>query len=372
MSQTVDESVWERTLTRLTGAERANWAIESQLLAHGISTARLPRSTVVGMVDGEPVSELGFIALQGPGSTLTGSSFAQHARTVHEVLAVHQLPVQTGLRCTSRQLQRAIRHASSVGYPVLVRPANSPQTNRLRRIVTSDDEMKHALALIQSKTNGRYQDQEKTVSTAWIQKIPAGRLIRFLVVGPDVVAAVAGELASDVDNQRVPIEQVHPGIRNQAVAALHAIPGLEHGEVLMMVQNLDQDAVEANTAIMTVSASPELDMYEQGSEPFAVRQIVRHYLTLSGVAYPEPVREVSTRTLFTGVVETGRFMRRLNGRVEKLLGTDAGHTVSDLGDGQIELRFTGVVEIVALLSTVGVRGLARGLRASTATTELIG
>lgn len=371
MSQTVDQSIWTRTLERLTVNERANWAVESQLLAHGVSTTRLPRSTVVGVLDGEPVSELGFIGLQGPGSTLTGSSFIQHARTVYEMLDVHQLPVASGIRCTSKQLQRATRHAASLGYPVLVRPANSPMTNKLRRIVASDAEMKDALALIQRKTSGRYQDKENTVSTAWIQEIPAGKLVRFLVVGSDVIAAVIGDLASDEVARPLSVKDLHPGIRKQAVAGLRAIPGVEHGEVLMMVQDLSKDAAEANTTVMMVSVSPELGMFEQSSEGAVARQIVRHYLTRAGVPYSDPVREATTRTVFTGVVESERFMRRLNGRITKLLGADAGHSVDDLGDGQIELRFSGDLEIVAMLSTLGVRGLVRGLRASTAATQLI-
>ncbi|MGO1531557.1 MAG: hypothetical protein ACTHX1_10895 [Micrococcaceae bacterium] len=341
MSQTVDQSIWTRTLSRLTVNERANWAVESELLAHGVSTMRLPRSTVVGVRGGEPVSELGFIGLQGPGSTLTGSSFIQHARTVREMLDVHHLPVASGIRCTSKQLRRATRHAASVGYPVLVRPANSPQTNKLRRIVSSDDEMKEALALIQRKTNGRYQDKENTVSTAWIQEIPEGQFVRFLVVGTDVIAAVIGELASDESTRPLRVEDLHPGIRTQAVAALRSIPGVEHGEVLMMVQDLRKDAIESNTAIMMLSASPELDMYEHSLGGGVTRQIVRHYLTRAGVSYSEPLRDVTTSTTFTGVVEPERFMRRLNGRISKLLGADAGHAVRDLSDGQIELRFSG-------------------------------
>ncbi|WBL19783.1 hypothetical protein [Citricoccus sp. NR2] len=380
MTQTVQESTaesnFDRTLKAILSAERASWATEAQLLAHGVSTVRLPRSTVVGISGGEPLSSLGFTGAQGPGSTLTGASMVAHAPSVRELLVSRRLPVQAGQLCLARQTQRATKFAQSVGYPVLVRPANGNKTNLVRTVVHSAEEMPAALAKVRKFSRGRTVDRETEVQSAWVQKVPSGTLLRLLVVGSGVVAAVIGSVETDAETTFLATEEIHPEIRSLAVEALAAFPGLDHGEVQIAVDDWAAGTGNQTAVIMTVLASPNLDMYARNGDAgrAVVAEMVRFYLGAAKMAYAEPVRQRRTRTTFTGVVETQRFRRRLKARVSKMVGADVAasdYAVREVGDGVVELTAKGDVEITAMLSTLGVRGLVRGLRASTARTDLL-
>lgn len=380
MTQTAQESTaesnFDRTLNALLSAERASWATEAQLLAHGVSTVRLPRSTVVGISDGEPLSSLGFTGAQGPGSTLTGASMAAHAPSVRELLISRRLPVQVGQLCLARQTQRATKFAQTVGYPVLVRPANGNKTNLVRTVVHSADDMPAALAKVRKFSRGRTVDRETEVQSAWVQKVPAGTLLRLLVVGSGVVAAVIGSVETDSETSVLSTDEIHPEIRTLAVEALGAFPGLDHGEVQIAVEDWTAGIRDQDAVIMTVLASPNLDLYAQDDDHGrgVVTEMVRFYLGAAKVRFTEPVHHRHTRTVFTGVVDTLRFRRRLTARISKMLGAEvaaADYKVREAGNGTIELTANGDVEITAMLSTLGVRGFVRGLRASTAITALL-
>lgn len=364
-------AAWQKTVSRMTAAERASWAIETQLLARGIASMRLPRGAVVG-VDDQPVSSLGFNGFQGPGSSLASGSFTTHAGTITELLRKVQLPVQAGKACATGRKQRAARIAEKMGYPVHVSPANSAKIHRLNVMVENRDELVAALKKIHDNTAGRTVLREANVTTAWIQKVPKGQRLRFLVVGSSAVAAVASPFGAGED-RHVEIEAVHPGIRELAVSALHAIPGLEHGEVYLAVEDVSVEPGAQDVKILSVAAEPDMDVYSRdGDCGLSVAGLVTaYYADLSGIEQGEIAEQGDTQTVFAGVVDTPRFARRLRGRVEKLLGPDTTYTVTETGEDEITMTLRGDLGCAAMLSTVGVRGLVKGLRASSSYTSVL-
>lgn len=362
---------WQDAVTRLSQVDRASWAIQRQLTARGVATVRFPRGTVVGF-DGEPVSELAFVGFQGPGTTLAGTSLAAHASTVSEVLAAKNIPVVPGQVCTTTQIQRAANYARSVGYPVVVRPANSDRTRKPRIVVRRPEEMSAALQRVQTEATDRTVDREAGARTAWIQKVPTGQLLRVLVTDSEAVAAVVGD-PETLGFEVRPVSEIHPDIRGAAVKALRAFPGLEHGEVDLVVQNLSQDSRNQQPAVMTVASSPVVGTYETGGDfgLTAAAAVTDHYLAKSGIANSEPTAVRSLTITYTGVVNAERFARRLKSRTEKLVGAGGNLETETSGEAGVSAIYRGDPGTGALLATLGVRGLVRGQRASTALTEVL-
>lgn len=362
---------WQDEVSRLAEVDRASWAIQRQLTARGVATVRMPRGTVVGY-DGEPISELAFVGFQGPGTTLAGTSLAAHASSVFQVLAAKYLPVQPGRVCTTKQVQAATSYARSVGFPVVVRPANSDRTRKPRIVVLAAEQIPAALERIQAEASDRTVYRETEVRTAWIQKLPSGTLLRILVVGSEAVAVVVGDPVRE-GFQETPVSEIHPEIRSTAVAALRAFPGLEHGEIDLVVQNPAAAAQGQDLKIMTINSSPVLNTYQtHGDFGVAVAAAVTdHYLMKAGTAIEETSDQRRVKITYTGVVNPEQFVNLLQSRAEKVTGSIAEVETDIPGEDTVSALHHGDPGTSALLSAMGVRGLVGGQRASTALTEVI-
>lgn len=357
-------------LMDLNQADRASWAIQRQLTARGVATVRMPRSAVVGF-DGGPDSRLAFVGLQGPGTTLAGTSLAAHASSIAEVLEAKNLPVQPGRVCTTKQVQRAARYARSVGYPVIIRPANSDRAWKPRIVVRAAEKLPAALERIQIEASDRVVDRETGVRTAWIQKLPSGTLLRALVVGHEVVAAASGS-PDTLGLETVKVEEIHPDIRATAVATLQALPGLEHGEVELVVQNLAEGKGSQNLSIMTVRSSPMIDTYRTSSDcgQDAAAALADYYIAKSSAFYSEPLDERGVEITYSGVVNQEKFVRRLKSRIDAICGSSGGIDAEIRSQGKVSVFYRGDPGIASLISLLGVRGLGQGQRASSVFTEI--
>lgn len=362
---------WQDAVSRLGEVDRASWAIQRQLTARGVATVRMPRGTVVGY-DGEPISELAFVGFQGPGTTLAGTSLAAHASSVFQVLAAKYLPVQPGRVCTTKQVQAAATYARSVGFPVVIRPANSDRTRKPRVVVRAAEQIPAALERIQADASDRTVYRETELRTAWIQKLPSGTLLRILVAGSEAVAVVSGDPVRG-GLQATPVNEIHPDIRSTAVAALRAFPGLEHGEIDLVVQNSAEAAQKQDLKIMTIGSSPMLSTYQtHGDFGMAVAAAVTdHHLMKSGTATSETSSQRRVKITYTGVVNPEQFVSLLQSRAEKITGSVVEVETDISGEDAVSAFYRGDPGTSALLSAMGVRGLVRGQRASTAFTEVI-
>src|SRR5690625_3344743 len=230
-SEPSESQTWRRMVRRLSAHDRASWAVQSQLTARGVSTLRLPRATVLGLKDGTPVPELVFKGSEASGTTLSGASLAAHAGTVDAHLKRKNFPVPQGREYTSRQVTRAKNYARRIGYPVVMRPANSARANGIRIVASTEAELVRGFARIRDKTQGRVVLQEKkSPRSAWVQKLPEGKVLRMFVVGRQVVGAA--EVSADgTDHETTALGSMRPDYLRAAVESLRVLPGLEHGEV---------------------------------------------------------------------------------------------------------------------------------------------
>lgn len=367
-SEPSESQTWRRMVRRLAPHDRASWAVQSQLTARGVSTLRLPRATVLGSKDGTPVPELVFKGSEAAGTTLAGASLAAHAGTVDAHLKRNNFPVPQGREYTSRQVTRAKKYARRIGYPVVMRPANSARANGIRIVASTEAELVRGFAHIQDKTQGRVVLQEKkSPRSAWVQKLPEGKVLRMFVVGRQVVG-VAEVSADGTDHETVPLGSMRPDYLRAGVESLRVLPGLEHGEVELLVPADGERYRHLSYFVMHIRPTPPFDVYRLMEEPgkHVLDAYTQYYLSKSGISATEARSKRHVKVSYAGVVKVDRFTEIVASAFAAEGYTKDSFDLEHQGDDWISLETEETPEMSALLALAAFGGASQEEHASKA------
>lgn len=343
---------WRRMVRRLSANDRASWAVQSQLTARGVSTLRLPRATVIGLKDGKPLSELVFKGSESAGTTLAGASLAAHAGTVEAHLKRRNFPVPQGREYTNRQVTSAKKYARRIGYPVVVRPANSSLANGMRIVASTEAELIRGFTRIQDKTQGRVVlREEKSPRSAWVQKLPEGKVLRLFVVGRQVVGAVEVS-ASGTTQETVALDSMRPDYLRAAVESLRVFPGLEHGEVELLVPADGEPYRHLSYFVMHIRPTPNLDVYGLTDEPgrHVLDAYTEYYLSKSAITATAAQPKRHVKVSYAGVVDVDRFTEIVASAFAAEGYTKESFDLEARGDDWISLETQETPEMSALLA----------------------
>ena len=130
--------------------------------------------------------------------------------------------------------------------------------------------------------------------------------------GSIVSLRTVGNLSKGGDNVDVTAE-THPSLKDAAVAAVAAIPGLEHAGVDILLANHEQDVHSQEVNIIEVNACPGMSAHHfpvAGKPQAVARSTVRHHASLQAAA-AEDLDSVNVRLLMEGVFDPGKEVDRL-------------------------------------------------------------
>lgn len=359
LNETSASTTWWRMVERLSPTDRVSWAIQSHLTARGISTLRLPRATVVGVRDGASISELVFNGSEAAGTTLAGESMAAHALTVDALLKRKNFPVPLGRDYTRTQIASAKKYASRIGYPVVVRPANSTRANSMRIVASSEEELVRGMTKVQTKTQGRVVLRElKSPRSAWVQKLPDGKVLRMLVVGHRVAGAV--EISPDgIIQETVAVDTIRPEFLRAATDALRAIPGLEHGEVELVTPTEAERFRHLDYFVMHIRSAPDFGVYNlaDASGLRVLAAYTDYYLRQSGISAAKPRSKRRLRISYAGIVDSGHFIHSLSSALAGYGYSKESFDIEHHDDDWVSLEVEESPENAGLLALQALDGL---------------
>jgi glutathione synthase/RimK-type ligase-like ATP-grasp enzyme len=294
---------------------RDGYEVHRAALSHGLDVLLLPRQVLVARTPGG--RELAFVHGVPASSSLSAVTYAQDKRMRRELLQHAGLPVPPGATfAIGRERQRARRFAERIGYPVVVKPAVGDNLSEVFPGLRDEQQLEEAVEHLRTPESERPtftrtaygltlllepdEEEGRTVAPAGyqflIERHVTGDYLRQLVVGDRVVSAVhcpggpAGAPGRDVT------DEVHPSVREMAVYAADAVPGLAVAVIDLVLQDHTRPAPAQELWVVELSERPSLATQARISDELSRRlgeAILSHQAARTSTPLPDPGQEVS-------------------------------------------------------------------------------
>ncbi|SMY13192.1 hypothetical protein [Brevibacterium jeotgali] len=339
-------------------------------LAHGLNVLALPRQVLLAGRQRAVPSEVSFAHGVPESSTVAAVTFAQDRRLRRAMVERAGVAVPKGATFSWRTVRSASTFAEEIGYPVVVKEGQGENPSRAIRGVRSaqgvasafhelrltrpEDRSPGSNPLIAGYAATRLgfdiDDEGNEVAPLrtrfLVEKQVPGQVVRTLVCGDDAVVSVLLDDSTGLGVLDV-TQQCHPRIREIAVAATQATPGLALGTVDIVSDDYRSDGGEA--LVTEVSERPRLETYVTAGEllgEIASDAIIRLQARLAGFDLSSTRTHVSGIALVEGLRDAEATAEELPVRADAL---GLSVQVVDIDDvlGNLRLSMSGTPSTIA-------------------------
>ena len=294
-------------------------------LARGLDVLALPRQVLLAGRGKTVPAEVSFAHGVPESSTVAAVTFAQDRRLRRAMVEREGVTVPKGATFSWRTVQSAARFAEELGYPVVVKEVQGENPARAIRGVRSAEQVAsafHELRLRRPEDRSPGSNpliagyaatrlgfdidddgnEVAPIRTRFlVEKQIPGQVVRTLVCGDEAIISV---LLDDSTGRGVldVTEQCHPRIREIAVAATRATPGLALGTVDIVSDDYRSDGGEA--LVTEVSERPRLESYVTAGEhlgEIGSDAILRFQATAAGIELDAPRTSVAGSAFVEGL-----------------------------------------------------------------------
>lgn len=310
-------------------------------LAHGFDILALPRQVLLAGRGRTVPSEISFAHGVPESSTVAAVTFAQDRRLRRAMVERAGVTVPKGATFSWRTVGSAARFAEELGYPVVVKEVQGENPARAIRGVRSAEQVAaafHELRLRRPEDRSPgsnpliagyaatrlgfdIDDDGNEVAPLrtrfLVEKQIPGQVVRTLVCGDDAIMSV---LLDDSTGRGVldVTDLCHPRIREAAVAATRATPGLALGTVDIVSDDYRSDGGEAR--VTEVSERPRLESYVTAGEhlgEIGSDAIVAFQAAAAGIDLPGTRSHVAGSAIVEGLRNAQATSRDLSGLADE-------------------------------------------------------
>ncbi len=329
---------------RLSVPHSDSWLLQSQMLAHGFSTIRMPRHALLGMSE-DSGTQVAFMAGIPESSTLSGVFVSEKGSVWRTYMEEHRVQVIPSRAFRPGQLKDAVAYAEDIGFPVRVRSVKRDHFGGGYSVASGPSDLKELMGKLRETYKG---------SRILVQKHLEGVVLDCLVVEGDVLSAL-----EERDGQAYEVsDDVHPDVRRLAVDAVAALPGLRQARVQIAVE--DFQAMGGGIFAMVEDISADASLWArcnaEGADPRLAAKFFQQHLT----AQPGPPaslsrrEEVEVRIEFSGTSNASGFLDAASGYAKDrdldVLRAEV------LNNDTASMSLKGRPDVISLLSLNAVRG----------------
>lgn len=318
---------------------RDGYEVHRAALERGFDVRLLPRQVMEVSDPEDPSKTVAFTHGVPEGTTLAGATYTQDLRMRRAILTKAGFAVPRGATFSvGRSQSLALKFASRIGYPVVLKPAVGDNTIEVAPGLENRDELTKAIEYLYTPPSQR----EKFTRAAYaltelrepgrvngkvvappgyrflIEKHVQGQYLRFLVVGQEVhniLHCPGGPWASLRDQIQDVTATTHVSLKDIAVGAARAVPGLSIAAVDIIVPDFRADTTVEEAQIVELSERPWLSVQHLYSPELAsglAGAIMRSGLPHATDATPQET--ISSEVLVGGAVDPAKLLEVL--RVE--------------------------------------------------------
>ncbi|MGO1440997.1 MAG: hypothetical protein ACTHVY_13040 [Brevibacterium yomogidense] len=311
-------------------------------LARGLNVLALPRQVLLAGREHTVPSEISFAHGVPESSTVAAVTFAQDRRLRRAMVERADVAVPKGATFSWRTVRSASTFAEELGYPVVVKEVQGENPARAVRGVRSAEDVASAFHELRkrrpedrspgsnpliagyaaTRLGFDLDDEGNEVAPLrtrfLVEKQVPGQVVRTLVCGDEAVMSVLMDDSTGLGVLDV-TEQCHPRIREIAVAATQATPGLALGTVDIVSDDYRSDGGEA--LVTDVSERPRLETYVTAGEhlgEIGSDAIVRFQARVAVIDLPPIRTHVSGTALVEGLRDAEATSHVLPGRADAL------------------------------------------------------
>lgn len=350
---------------------RDGYEVHRAALARGLNLRLLPRQVMEVSIPGDPANTASFSHGVPQATTLAGATYAQDLRMRRAMLSRAGYRQPRGATFSvGRSQNLARRFADRIGYPVVLKPAVGDNTIEVATHLHNAQDLKSAISYLYTPPSQR----EKFTRAAYaltelrepgrvngkvvappgyrflVEKHLRGKYLRFVVIDRqvrNVLYCPGGPWGSAQDEIQDVTESTHQTVKDVAVGAATAVPGLSVVALDMIVRDPRREAKKRGPRIVELSERPWLSVHHRYN-PVLASELGAAILAseLPAVSEREVQAKVTSKILIGGAVDPVTLMEVLH-KEFTALGIEADLYESDHALGQISGTVTGAPEDIA-------------------------
>lgn len=380
-------------------------------LGYGLSATRLSKFSLIA--EDKSRNNMLFSWSTSQLSSIVSHAFCVDKEATRQILNEQGLPVPAGRAFEPKDITSALEYAELIGYPVVCKPLNG---SKGEGVVVNIKKKEELLAAIKTLERSVYQDSDFIVEKyikgkdyrivvvgnevkgalcrelasvtgdgvhstaelmlakhAWRMRNPhfiersafieedsafgnindfSVDLLRVPDLNEHVVFGTSCNLSQGADSVDV-LDELHPSIKEAAVKATEAIPGLRYCGVDILIEDHTQDISSQSAAIIELNAKAAIGNceYPMFGKP---REVVKSIFTTVaddfGIDIPKVFNEGSCKVVceVKGSIDKKEYTRWAY-RSARQLGVDL--KVKELNSPKIHIEIEGSVKVVAMMAT---------------------
>jgi D-alanine-D-alanine ligase-like ATP-grasp enzyme/acylphosphatase len=382
--------------------------LEREALRGGLPTVRL--TPTIFFLAGD-YGKVGFSCTASSGTGRVASKIAGQKQLARTVLARAGIPVPKGQKFPIGAQRRALQFATKLGWPVVVKPAAGWGGAGVTTNIRNERELLQAIQplhytshiIVEEYFEGRdYRflvledrvlsvilrdpanvigDGQHTIiqlvatKNSVRQKNPhlKNRLIKMdesartelkrqrltpesiPAAGQRVSLSSAGNLSQGGDSCEV-LDETHASLKQMAVRALNAVPGLFHAGIDILIPDHRLALDVQKVGICEINSVPAISGHHfplVGPSRNVSREIVDFYCSRTGIPMHSPVETLTLQLTVTGRVQNTGYRRWMAGLANEL---GVVGWVKNEDDGTVRAIASGPTDLVAILASLAING----------------
>ena len=387
MQSDMDARTVETLLAPANRELRDGYEVHQAALARGLDVRLLPRQVMEVSIPGDAPTTVGFSHGVPETTTLAGATYAQDLRMRRAMLSKAGYTQPRGATFSvGRSQNLARRFADRIGYPVVLKPAVGDNTievaanllsrhdliDAVRYLYTPPSKRENftraAYALTELREPGRVNG--KIVAPPGyrflVEKHLRGQYLRFIVIDRqvrNVLYCPKGPWESSGDQIQDVTASTHESLKEAAIGAANAIPGLAVVALDMIVRDFKQETPRKRARIVELSERPWLAVQHQANPELAIELADEILASAVPQALDRPRQgTIATEVLISGAVDPNRLLQALQ-ELSDELGIRAQLRESDHVLGQLRGTVHGRPANIAWLMERLLDGGIKGQRA---------
>lgn len=264
-----------------------SWAIQAEMLAHGLTTLRLPKEALLS-VDSTGETRLAFMGGESLGTSLAAESFSRNPLSWRSLLRSQRFPVGPASTFSRNQAKSICKFADSVGYPVALSRVVTGRPRRMT-LATSSRELRAALDTLMRSTRS---------SIVAVEGYRTPTYLDCLVIGPSVVSVIETSVANyprEAERSEV-LDTTHPTILHLAASAASSMPGLDQASICLSVDDRAVNIKRQHVAIIDIDVAPRLRARSSGPRFVDLAGRILAYRASEAALSLDPRKDTRTST----------------------------------------------------------------------------
>jgi D-alanine-D-alanine ligase-like ATP-grasp enzyme/acylphosphatase len=387
--------------------------LEREVLASGLATVRLT-STIFYFSESAGHPKIGFSCTASSITGRVASKIAGQKQLARIVLSRAGVSVPKGQRFSVTAKREALQFATKLGWPLVVKPdagwggkgvtTNIQNERELLRAIAALDHNSHFI-IEEHVAGGDYRflvlddrvisvvmrdpanvigDGQRTI----IQLITAKNIIRqknphlqrrlidvnealgielkkqhlaltsVPAAGQRVSLSSAGNLSQGGDSCEV-LDETHASLKEMAVRALNAVPGLPHAGIDFLIPDHELAVSAQRVAICEINSVPATSGHHfplRGPSRNVSRELVNFHCRHAGIPLRPPAKALTVRLTVSGRVQNTGY-RKWMAEIANPLGIVGW--VKNEDDGTVQAILSGPPDSVAIVASLAMIGPKR-------------